>query len=313
MYNRLVRRCMIPVTAAGLLFLAGCGSDTGMAGALSAPMEQKVYDLSGDYSRLDIQADLADIVIQPGTAASMEVSLEEGYEMEQVTEDDTLYLTERNYQLFWRKIIHFGSVRNTVVITLPENVIEELVVSSDVSDVTISGQKIRSISVKESSADVILSDCEGDDIQIENTNGNVRLENITADLKAELQNGDLQLLDSSGGSLYTTNQNGNIEASGADYSGIDAACENGNIDLKRVKTDSVSVSNENGNVSLELNGKQAAFDYDITNSNGKVVIGNSTVGTFQTEFQFSNNAGKQLTADMGNGDLTVTFLEEAQE
>ena len=133
MYSRIVRRCMIPVTAAGLFFLTGCGGNLETADILSAPTEQEVYDISGDYSRMDIQADLADIVIQPGPAASMEVSLEEGYEMEQVIEDDTLYLTERNYQPFWRKIIHFGSVRNSVVITLPENVIEELVVSSDVS------------------------------------------------------------------------------------------------------------------------------------------------------------------------------------
>ena len=228
-------------------------------------------------------------------------------------EDDTLYLTERDRQPFWQKIFHFRSVHNSVVITLPENVIEELVVSSGVSDINISGQKIHSISVKESNADVILSDCEGNDIQIENTNGDVKLQNITADLKAELQNGNFQLLDSSGSSLYTTNQNGNIEASGAEYSGIDAASANGSIDLKRVKTDSISVSNRNGNVSLELDGKQAAFDYDITNSNGKVMIGNDTVGTFHTEFQFSNNAGKQLTADMGNGNLTVTFLETSQE
>ena len=313
MYNRIVRRCMIPATAAGLFFLTGCGSDPEKADILSAPAEQEVYDISGDYSRMDIQADLADIVIRPGMKAAMEVSLEEGYEIEQVIEDDTLYLTERNEQPFWQKIFHFRSVHNSVVITLPENVIGELVVSSDVSSVNISGQKIHTISVKESSADVTLSDCEGNDIRIKNKNGNVRLKNITADLEAELQNGDFQLLDSSGNSLYTTNQNGKTEASGAEYSQVDAASANGDIDLKKVKTDSVSVTNKNGNVSLELNGEQTAFDYNIANSNGKVMIGGSVVGTFRTEFQFSNHAGKQVSADMNNGDLTVTFLEEAQE
>ena len=313
MRSRMVRRCLISAAASGMLLLAGCNGGMEMTEGLSVGAEHEVYDISGDYSRLDSQAELADVTVQSGSTASMEVRLEDGYEIEQTVEDDTLYLTEMDRKPFWRRIIHFRSAQNSIVITLPHDVIEDLAVSSDVADISISGQKLHSLSVKQSSADVFLSDCEGEDFQIENANGNIQLKNVAASLRAELQNGDLEILNGSGDSLHISNQNGKAEASGADYTQIDAASANGDINLQKVQTDSITLSNKNGNVSLELAGEQALFDYDITNHNGKVMIGENTVGTFHTEFKFSNDAGKQITADLNNGDLTVTFLGELQE
>ena len=51
--------CLALAAAAGTLSLAGCGGDTAMADVLSAGMEQETCDINGDYSKIDIQAELA--------------------------------------------------------------------------------------------------------------------------------------------------------------------------------------------------------------------------------------------------------------
>ncbi len=311
MKKRRFRICLALAAAAGTLSLAGCGGDTAMADVLSAGMEQETCDISGDYSKIDIQAELAEVTIQPGRTASMEVCLEQGYTMERTVKDDTLYLTEQERETFWRKIFHLNSADNAVRITLPEHMVEEIAVSSDISDVHISGQKIRRISVNANNGNVELSACEGEDVQVRNKNGNVNLKGLAASLRAELKNGDLKIQDSSGDSLYASNKNGRIGTSGAAYTEFYAEASNGAMELKDVTSDAIQLSNTNGRVQLELNGKQADFDYDINNHNGKVMIGGSTVGTFHTDFSFSNDTGRTLTADLKNGDLTVTFLEQA--
>ena len=68
---------------------------------------------------------------------------------------------EQEMETFWRKIFHLNSADNAVRITLPEHMVEEIAVSSDISDVHISGQKIRRISVNANNGNVELSACEG--------------------------------------------------------------------------------------------------------------------------------------------------------
>ena len=311
--NRIMKRCLIPAAAAGMVLLAGCEGEWAAEEWADTKQEMEVYDISGNYSRLDIQTDLAEVTIRTGDTASMEVCMEEGYVMDRTEKDGTLYLTEQDRKPFWRKIIHFGSVENSVVITLPENAVEELTVSCDNSDVNICGQKISSITAREKNADVNLSDCQGSEIRIENKNGDVSLENVMASLEAELKNGDLMIQNSSGESLYVTNTNGKLGTSGVNYKEFHAECVNGEMDLGKVDTDSIVLKNTNDNVFLELKGTQADYDYSISNNNGKAVIGESTVGDSQVNFQFSNNTGRTVDADLKNGNLTVAFFEDGEE
>ena len=111
---------------------------------------------------------------------------------------------------------------------------------------------------------VELSACEGEDVQVRNKNGNVNLKGLAASLRAELKkrrsedSGQFRRIPCMHPTKY-----GRIGTSGAAYTEFYAEGSNGAMELKDVTSDAIQLSNTNGRVQLELNGKQADFDYDI--------------------------------------------------
>lgn len=304
-----MKRFLIPLAAAGILVFSGCGMDSYMTESADEGGRTETCDLPDDFSILNIEAGWAEVTICPGEKATMEVCLDKGYEVEQEVKGDTLYLTEKYNAPFWKKYIHFGQENNEITITLPENKLKELVISSDNKDVMVSDQQIDKISIWEGNAGVQISDCESENLMIENDNGDVEIQNVSASLTATLGNGRISIADCGGETLDVENDNGDIFVSGVEYTSILSGSSNGKITFENTKTASITVDDDNGSVELELFGKQNEFNYDIYNNNGSVVIGDSSFGDLDTELKLSNDVDQYVTASLGNGNLTVKFFK----
>lgn len=307
-----MKRLFIPLALSGIFLLSGCDSDTDMAELMGAGEFEQTYDISGDYSVLDIKVSIAELTIQTGDEVSMEVHMSKWYKMEKVLQDDTLYLTEKNDGPFWQKIIHFGTVKNSVLITLPEDIVEQLVVSSSNGKVSISDLVIDNMSVSDSNGNITISNCQSTAVETENRNGGVFIDGLTAELTADLSNGNLEITNSELASLNAQNRNGKITVSDVQIPTVEVGAKNGKVVFEQTRTDSITVNTTNGSIALELNGDEKSYNYKIDSSNGKIRIGQNSFGSMSEELVLNNDADKDVVLDSANGSCTITFFQETE-
>lgn len=310
-----LNRFFIPLavfgTALGTLFLTGCGEDTGER--KDAAEFEQTYDISGDYSVLDIQVSTADLTIRAGEEASMEVHMAKWYKMEEVLQDGTLYLTEKHDGPFWQKIFHFGTVNNSVLITLPEEAVEQLIVSGANGDVDISDQNIETMSVSESNGKISISNCQSTTVEMENANGGIFIDTLTdACLTARLSNGKLELANSGLASLDAINKNGKIMVSDVSIPEVDVSTKNGKVIFEKTETDSITVDSANGSIELELSGDEKSYNYKVGSKNGEITIGRNSFGNVKNELTLTNDAKKNVVLDSSNGSCTITFFQKSK-
>lgn len=307
-----IKRLFIPLALSGIFLLSGCDSDTDMAELMGAGEFEQTYDISGDYSVLDIKVSIAELTIQTGDEASMEVHMSKWYKMEKVLQDDTLYLTEKNDGPFWQKIIHFGTVKNSVLITLPEDIVEQLVVSSSNGKVSISDLVIDNMSVSDSNGNITISNCQSTAVETENRNGGVVIDGLTAELTADLSNGNLEITNSELASLNAQNRNGKITVSDVQIPTVEVGAKNGKVVFEQTQTDSITVNSKNGSIALELSGDEKSYNYKIGSRNGKISIGQNSFGSMSEELVLNNDADKDVVLDSANGSCTITFFQETE-
>lgn len=310
---RRINRFLIPLAASGLLFLSGCDADTGLAESMGAGAFSQTYDISDDYSVLDIDVSIAELTIQEGEEASMEVNMDKWYKMDRVLQDDTLYLTEENDGPFWQKIIQFGSAKNSVLITLPEGSIEQLIVSSSNGNVEISGQELETMSVSGSNGNIIISNCRSTIAEVDNSNGYISVEDLAdAQLTAELSNGNLEIADSDLASLEAANLNGKVTVSNVRIPAVDVQTKNGKVVFEKTDTDSIAVDSANGSIALELVGDEKSYNYEIGSQNGTITVGSNSFGSVSDTLTLANDADRDVVLDSSNGSCTVTFYSESE-
>lgn len=102
---------------------------------------------------------------------------------------------------------------------------------------------------------------------------------------------------------------GNIELSGIETETLDADCGAGNLTLKNVIAREVDVDGGVGRVSLEMEGRQEDYDYEVECGIGQVEIGDATYSGLGHSRQIDNGADRSMDINCGIGQVVVSFLE----
>lgn len=295
------------LAGACLLGLSGCGSSD-LADTMDAGAFSKVYDISGNYKNLDLKTNIADITIQTGDTPSLEVHMDKWYKMEDVTESDTLYLTEKNDGPFWQKWLHFGLVHNSLILTLPENYVEQLIVSTDVGDVNISGLVAAQLSLEADTGDVKIEDVIISSIKAELDTGDLMVTDVASDeIDLENDTGQIKLEDSVTGILQAETDTGDVKISGLTVDTVQVASDTGDILIQLSDGTDINLADSTGDIGLTVSGSQNEYNYNITNDVGDLNIGDSRMEGIGTIYNVSNGTDKNITISNDTGDIRVSF------
>lgn len=294
---------------ASLFALSGCGSFD-LAEKMGAGEFTKVYDIAGDYKTLDLKTNVADVAIQTGETPTMEVHMDKWYKMEDVTEQDTLYLTEKNDGPFWQKWFHFSSVHNRVILTLPDGYVERLILSADVGDVKISGLVTDQLSLEADTGKVEIEDVAISSISADLDTGNLKMTGVSADiLDLETDTGLIKVAGAVTESLQAESDTGDTEISGLKSDIVRIISDTGDIQSEITGGTDINLESDTGDIKLTVSGSQNDYNYQITNNVGDISIGESHMGGSNTSYIVSNNADKDIVISNDTGAVAVRFFE----
>ena len=84
----------------------------------------------------------------------------------------------------------------------------------------------------------------------------------------------------------------------------------GNVELSRLDTNSLEADCGIGNIDLDIHGREADYNYEISCAAGNVDIGDSSYSGIGHDKNITNpNAGGDMELNCGVGNITVTFTE----
>ncbi len=312
----------LPVALAAALALsamtmAGCGFrpfEEPSSGQAEGKAPTQVLALDGSYSAIDLRTDFADIEIRSGETASCEVYMDKWYHMEQTVRDNTLYLSEKDSEPFWKKIFHFSSFRNRIVMTLPQDFTDTLTVESDTGDVVISGLDTDQLTVRADTGDVQMSGLRSAGMTVKNDSGAVSLENCTAhSIEAKTDTGKLVLTDCTAESMDVQSDTGNIRMAGLRTGQIGLQNDTGDTKIQLSTGADVSAQLDTGDFSLTLPGREADYNYDLVNMTGNTVIGSDHAGRSELTYVVDNHAQSTVKVRNDTGDIKILFSDQTEE
>ncbi len=230
--------------------------------------EASKNEFSEDISKLNVDADLANISIKNTDAAHVKVSLEEGYTKyyEAKVSGDTLYV---NYDVAG----HSFKQGPKIVIELPKDMqLESIYIDTDLGEVNL-------LEVKQSIGTLeIISDL-----------GNIRVEDCKVD-----------------GNCTLNAALGNIVVDDACFRRIDMNADMGNIEFSGKVEGDITAQADMGNIEVELDGKESDYNIDLSSDMGDVKYKGqkqSGMGGSFTYYQEDAIGDIVLNCDMGNVEL----------
>ncbi|MGM0215282.1 DUF4097 family beta strand repeat-containing protein [Enterococcus sp. AZ109] len=199
-----------------------------------------------------------------------------------VEEDGNELRVERKNNWFPLSWLSFGGKQGEVVVEVPNDQLEELMVETGNGHVSVENLSLDFAHIESSNAEIKLSDL-----------------TVTDTLDAQTSNGAIILKDLTftDGEFITTNAKMDVDNLEGDSIWLETS--NGHVTFDKVKvTDTLSVESSNSHIKGNVIGKQSDFEIYSDTSNGRNVPGNT-----------EGSGEKMISADTSNGDIVIEFTE----
>ena len=218
----------------------------------------------GAVSSLSVDVTSADIIIRQGSSDQVSYDLPESLKPE-ITQDGSK-LT----------IVSKSSKKLNWVTYSDHNRIE----------ITLSAKTLESVGIKATSGNIQISDTDVSG-SINVTSGDITISGSKSggDLKIKSASGDLKIDDCIFGKLTTDQTSGDMRLTGTGSSRIETACIS-------------------GDVSMELSGSETDFDFDISATSGKIIVGGAEI---DNSYKKDNGSGRAVDISTTSGDILVSF------
>ncbi len=192
-----------------------------------------IYSIDGEFSNIDILAEVADITVQKGTETQAEVHISNHYRFEYEINNDTLYLTEKRDGPFWTHFINFNNISDSsIVVTLTEKQWESFKAESDIGNVYIEDQTADNCMINSSTGKIELNNCQSDTVILTNDTGDIYLNHISANVQSETDTGKISICDSDLTDLKAESDTGAIKITQTKANNIDLKTDTGKIDVE---------------------------------------------------------------------------------
>lgn len=181
----------------------------------------------------------------------------------------------------------FNKDISKIVLYLPENYSNKLIINNSFGDVDIADFKKANMMVKLDSGDIKISSANS--IVIENNSGDINVTNIVEDLELENNNGDVRV---------------------NEVKSMKATIKHGDINVKKV-TGSLSINNDSGDIDIDkLSIEEDSYilsklgDIKINSTNEIFINAKSNLGEIRVNSNY-RNANVTLTIESKSGDVIV--------
>ena len=290
----------ILLIVAGGLILLGCGlfaiiaATNGFNFAQSTDYETKSYEINEVVNKIQIDADISDIMIADAASDYKVEWLESDratYEVK--VEDGTLYISEKKVEKF--SFLWFISISGKITVTIPAGIYESLAIDSDTSDVNVTGDlTFKDVSIKLSTGDVNYSAKVQNNLSVKTSTGDMMIKNIDAN------------------ELKFTASTGKITLEGVKAKSIEASGSTGTKTFKDVDVEGLlKVKSSTGKVILT---NVTAGDIDADGDTGKKTFTNTiatntlTINSSTGDVIFDGVDAQTIRVTTDTGDVKGTLL-----
>ena len=251
------------ITAASLLFVGLITFVIAMSaggwnfGLLGQKYNTNVYEVSEDFSKIEISGSTEDIVFAPSEDGKCSVVC---YEQENIVhsvnvKDGTLTVTEKDSRKWYEHVSFFSFRSQGVKIYLPKATYESLVIKTSTSDVHIPEfLTFDSIDVSLTTGDVKCSALVTELVKIKTSTGRISLSGTSAaSINLETSTGDIRLLDvQNADSISLTVSTGDVNLHNVSCKTLTTVGDTGDVEMEGVTVGvNLSITRTTGDVELE--------------------------------------------------------------
>lgn len=161
-----------------------------------------------------------------------------------------------------------------LVISVPDETMKKLDVTSDYGDVDVSRVRLDEMAVSTENGDIDLQDVSSNSVTLASDYGDIDLEKVTVDkLTASTQNGDMDMSSVTCGSISLTSEYGDIEGENIRSSGLSVKSQQGDVDLQGEFSGTTEVYLACGDLELSTSLARDLYTLDAKAESGEIGIG----------------------------------------
>lgn len=161
-----------------------------------------------------------------------------------------------------------------IVISVPDERMKKLDVTSDYGDVDVSRVTLEEMSITTEDGDIDLHDVDCSSMTLASDYGDIDLEKVTSDkITASTQDGDIDMNNVTCGSTVLTSGYGNIEGENIKSSGLSVKSQQGDVDLQGEFSGTTDVYLACGDVELRTSMARDLYTIDAQAKSGEIGIG----------------------------------------
>lgn len=271
--------------------------------------KDSIYSIDGTFSNIDILTDIADITVQKGSPAQVEVHLSDQYRFDLEIKEDTLYLTEKQNISWWRHFINFsfGSSENSIIVTLAQDQWDEFITASDTGSIYIKDQNADTFTIDSDTGSIKLENCQAADIHTDNDTGNIEVNNCQATTIRTTNDTGATDLHNVSANVSSESDTGKINISNGNLTDLKAESDTGAIAVTQTSVYNIDLKTDTGKIELEVGGEKNDYNYDFNFDTGHIKLAQDKYSS--GTYQLNNNATKNMTLRSSTGSCSIQFFQ----
>lgn len=282
--------------------------------------EKKIYSVSDDFDSIKIKGGTANVYLELSQDNQCRIEAMETEKISYNTEvvDGELIISVDNNEKWYEGIVFFLLEEEKMVIQLPENEYEMLLIKKGSGSVKISDNiNVKDVDITTNSGDVKMSGIKkSENINIDTDSGYVKLSDIekTDNINIKTTSGDVKLTDIEKSKNISIKANsGEIKISNSTANDIQLQSNSGDIETKKLLAEgSYTVQTNSGEVDLskndaeEFNIKTNSGDVSCSFLTDKIFITHSNSGDIHVPY---SSTGGKCEIKTNSGDIRVKIKD----
>ena len=289
---------------------------TGCSLGVKTVVEEKSYDITDSFDKIEVNADVADVEVLPAVDGGCRVDVcgNRKVSYSAAVSDGVLIITERDDRAWYQKIIPgFGESRITVY--LPNLEYSSFAVDAATSDVDIKGSfNFGIFDLAVSTGDIEIEGITADAVSIKVSTGDVELENVicSGEIKHKCSTGKLEARDITAGSVSTVGSSGDVEMERLTVSGeVAVERDTGELEIYGAIMGGIVTKTSTGCVVMER--VSAAGDIVLESSTGDITLTEIKCSSFSQssstgDLRISNAECETFNSSASSSKLCMTSL-----
>lgn len=300
--------------------------DKGTEGGSSSKEEIEDYDL-GEIQNITIDVSMADVTFEPSDRLGLRITYYgKANQIVHQVSSDTLTVQDASKNKFRLGTVSlFGNHSSSVTVYLPPEVsFNQVSVHNDCGSTSIGDFSAQTVQADCDLGELSLSNISAQSLTVDNDTGDCKLtglsvRNLTADVdlgdlnlerisaekveSVNVDSGDINIIDCNLGIVSEMSCDlGNITASGLTVDSLSANCDTGDIELSGNLIGNISLECDLGNITLNLEGKEEDYGYELGADLGTVQINGETVRPV-----VKKGGSHYLEIEVSTGDIQLNF------